>query len=267
MIRFGCPQCHQGFKAEDKSAGKRTKCPKCGTVLSVPNLAEKPVAAKPSVSEPAPRKPSASDSVKANTSNSPDDLPPSSAGDIFGLVDELPPLPPSNEHVGSFSKQPPQVAGYSIPSREENPAKATGKKRNYFGRFLGTSGGGNPIGPYKFGDRLSDRYPRLMGIVSIVAGLILAKWQIYDSLHAAEQHKSQVTIYSTLVAGAVFLPAYGVLLVLFGRWPIQWFRIDPQNLSVKNTVCSLLFAAIGIVVFLFVLSSLESQGFHAKNGW
>ena len=33
MINFACPQCHQGFKVEDKAAGKKTKCPKCGAVL------------------------------------------------------------------------------------------------------------------------------------------------------------------------------------------------------------------------------------------
>jgi len=36
MIRFACPKCHQSFHVEDKSAGKKTKCPKCGAALSVP---------------------------------------------------------------------------------------------------------------------------------------------------------------------------------------------------------------------------------------
>jgi hypothetical protein len=36
MIRFACPQCHKGFQVEDKAAGKKTKCPKCGAALSVP---------------------------------------------------------------------------------------------------------------------------------------------------------------------------------------------------------------------------------------
>lgn len=41
MIHFACPQCHQRFKVEDKAAGKKTKCPKCGTTISVP-LPERP---------------------------------------------------------------------------------------------------------------------------------------------------------------------------------------------------------------------------------
>ena len=36
MIRFACPKCQQGFKAEDNAAGRKIKCPKCGTAFLVP---------------------------------------------------------------------------------------------------------------------------------------------------------------------------------------------------------------------------------------
>ena len=36
MIFFACPQCKKGFRVEDNAAGKKTKCPKCGTVITVP---------------------------------------------------------------------------------------------------------------------------------------------------------------------------------------------------------------------------------------
>ena len=36
MIRFACPQCGRGFQVENKAAGKKAKCPKCGTVITVP---------------------------------------------------------------------------------------------------------------------------------------------------------------------------------------------------------------------------------------
>jgi predicted RNA-binding Zn-ribbon protein involved in translation (DUF1610 family) len=49
MIRFACHQCHQGFQVDDKAAGKKTKCPKCGAVLSVPaaERAEVPIPSPP----------------------------------------------------------------------------------------------------------------------------------------------------------------------------------------------------------------------------
>jgi hypothetical protein len=36
MIRFACQQCQKIFKVEDKHAGQKSKCPKCGAVLLVP---------------------------------------------------------------------------------------------------------------------------------------------------------------------------------------------------------------------------------------
>jgi hypothetical protein len=47
---------------------------------------------------------------------------------------------------------------------------------------------------------------------------------------------------------------HGILLLLFGRRPNQWFKFDPQNLSVKNVLSLLFFAAFGV-------------GYVVKHGW
>ena len=36
MINFACPQCHKSFQAEDKFAGRKTKCPNCRAAFSIP---------------------------------------------------------------------------------------------------------------------------------------------------------------------------------------------------------------------------------------
>jgi hypothetical protein len=36
MIRFACQSCGSRFQVENKAAGKKTKCPKCGTAIVVP---------------------------------------------------------------------------------------------------------------------------------------------------------------------------------------------------------------------------------------
>jgi predicted Zn finger-like uncharacterized protein len=36
MIRFACPQCQNRFQVEEDAAGKKTKCPKCGSSITVP---------------------------------------------------------------------------------------------------------------------------------------------------------------------------------------------------------------------------------------
>ena len=116
-------------------------------------------------------------------------------------------------------------------------------------------------------NHITNRWPRFMGIVYIAIGLALAKWQIYDPLHAAAQHKQQVWILSELVGAATAFLAYGVLLLLFGKRPNEWFRIDPENLSWKNTLSLLAFGAVGIAIYFFVIGTLESQGYVVKHGW
>jgi len=49
MIAFNCPGCHKDFQAKDEFAGRKTKCPQCGTALLVPN------SALPPASQPSPR--------------------------------------------------------------------------------------------------------------------------------------------------------------------------------------------------------------------
>lgn len=39
-IQVPCPGCHAVLKTADSSAGKRAKCPKCGTIVQIPELAK-----------------------------------------------------------------------------------------------------------------------------------------------------------------------------------------------------------------------------------
>jgi len=116
-------------------------------------------------------------------------------------------------------------------------------------------------------NHITNRRPRIMGIIVIVVGLLLAKWQIYDPLHGTEQHRQQVWLFSELIGAAVYLPAYGLLLLVFGRRPNKWFTFDPQNLSLKNVLSLLAFGAVGLAAIFFVISSLEGQGYVVKHGW
>jgi hypothetical protein len=100
--------------------------------------------------------------------------------------------------------------------------------------------------------------------------LLLAKWQIYDPLHAAEQNKQEVWVCAELVGSAVFLPAAGILLVLLGK-RINRFAIDPQNLSPKYTVSMIVCSLVGGTIVMFVtgsiISVLEKQGYVIRHGW
>jgi hypothetical protein len=43
MIEFSCTQCGKQLKVKDEAAGKKGKCPQCGTLLHVPHAASEPV--------------------------------------------------------------------------------------------------------------------------------------------------------------------------------------------------------------------------------
>ena len=110
------------------------------------------------------------------------------------------------------------------------------------------------------------RHPRLVGVGLLVVGLFLAKWQIYDPLHAAELGRPEVHIYAILVALGVFLPPLGMSYLVFGRRASEWIQIDPQNLSFASVSYLLCFMGIGLTILFYVLSSLEKQGYRVILG-
>jgi hypothetical protein len=113
-------------------------------------------------------------------------------------------------------------------------------------------------------DKTTNCRARIWGIVLLVAGLLLAKYQIYDPLHAAEQGKREVSLNLLFVAAAVYVPLGGLLLMMFGLR----LKFDPRKLSLKNVLCLLAFGAVGVVAIHFVLVSLESQGYIVMpGGW
>ena len=58
---------------------------------------------------------------------------------------------------------------------------------------------------------------RLVGLIFLIGGLGLAKWQIYDPLHARELGRKEVWIDAKLVGLAIILPALGALFLVFGE--------------------------------------------------
>ena len=101
-----------------------------------------------------------------------------------------------------------------------------------------------------------------MGLIFIVISLGLAKWQIYDPLHAAAEGRKQVWIHSSLLAAAIALGPYGILLLLFGRKPNDWFKIDPENINWKNALFLGAFALFGLGVYIYIDRQLALQGYR-----
>jgi hypothetical protein len=107
--------------------------------------------------------------------------------------------------------------------------------------------------------------PRVRGAVLLVFGIILAKWQIYDPLHALQLGLQSVVTSSVLLGFAVLFPVMGLLYVVFGERADSFFRnlrIDPKHLDVKSVAIILVVAAPVIGLYIWVSAQLSAQGYH-----
>jgi hypothetical protein len=111
-------------------------------------------------------------------------------------------------------------------------------------------------------DIISNRHPRAIGLALLVVGLICAKLQIYDPLHAAEMGREKVWVYWAFVALGVSGPIMGLLFLVFGSRPNVWFKFDPQNLRLKNVLALLAFAGAQLAILFYILRALELQGYR-----
>ncbi len=108
-------------------------------------------------------------------------------------------------------------------------------------------------------------YPRLRGAVLLLAGLGLAKWQIYDPLHAAENGVHEVTLYGLAQFLGIILPLLGLAMVLAGHGVerfLHTLRFDPKRLNWKSAVFLLFFVGLGIYAWEWVNHALTAQGYH-----
>jgi hypothetical protein len=106
---------------------------------------------------------------------------------------------------------------------------------------------------------------RLRGVIILAIGLWLAKWQIWDPLHAAELGLEQVTIYKLALFGAVVLPPLGLFFILFGERAKTFFAnmtpTDFSNLTLRDLVLAGMFLAVLVPVGLWISGELKEQGY------
>src|SRR5688572_14685507 len=120
----------------------------------------------------------------------------------------------------------------------------------------------NAHGDESLGDLMNQR---LRGLIIFALGLWLAKWQIWDPLHAAELGLEEVTIYKAALAGAVALPPLGLFFLLFGVTAKAFFAamspMDSSDLTKGNVIALLVFLAVMLVVGSLLTQALKAQGY------
>ena len=106
---------------------------------------------------------------------------------------------------------------------------------------------------------------RSRGLLVLIIGLALAKWQIYDPLHAREQGLERVTISSLLIGLAILLSVFGAAILILGdRFEkiIGNLQIDPKRLNWKSTAFLVLIALVGGSIWVWVQLELSAQGYR-----
>ena len=111
---------------------------------------------------------------------------------------------------------------------------------------------------------LVNRFPRRMGGVFLIISAALAKWQIYNPLHAAENGKQSVWTWGVLVSLAIILFLYGFALIVFGKRTNEWVKFDPNNLNWKQAAFLIIFAIVGLAIYIWIDRSLAAQGYTTK---
>jgi xanthine/uracil permease len=114
---------------------------------------------------------------------------------------------------------------------------------------------------YKSDKHLSNRFPRTIGAIMSAIGLGLAKWQIYDPLHAAERHQQQVWISGKLIGIAIIVSIYGLALVVFGRKTNDFMKIDPKNIDWGKAFLLFGTAIICLAAYVLIMARLSAQGY------
>jgi hypothetical protein len=120
----------------------------------------------------------------------------------------------------------------------------------------------NARGDESLGDLMNQR---LRGVIILAIGLGLAKWQIWNPLHAAELGLEEVTIYKVALAGALVCPPLGLFFIAFGDKAKAFFAalgdMDWNNLRKGDVIAVLAFAAVMAISMWLITQELAVQGY------
>ncbi len=99
----------------------------------------------------------------------------------------------------------------------------------------------------------------------LAVSLSIAKWQIYDPLHASGGEQAQVHIWPKLIIASIVLGMLGMVLCISGNRR-EGKEVDFNNMDWSTTLAALGGAALGLGLYFYALTSLSAHG-YAVRAW
>ena len=246
-IQFQCGECGQKLSVPDNAGGKKTKCPKCSAVVSIPMRGNAPAAKKPAPSapaSPAPANPAPSDNPFA-------DLTPAGGAPSGGA-----PAGGGNPFEG-FSPSPaatPQQSNFA--ANTSNPYAAPAAAASMAGQAAGPLG---PVGKVDAGAALSAAW----AIFKVNAGLLIGAVIVVGVINFLGNIGVQVAVMVSAAVGgedAIAIPIALGIIGFIGNIVLQvWINVGLVIIALnlakgKPTTFGMMFSGGPYILPVFVSS-------------
>jgi hypothetical protein len=102
---------------------------------------------------------------------------------------------------------------------------------------------------------------RVGGLVTMVVGVVLGKFFIFDVLQAAKEGLAEINIYRTGIVASILCIILGELYIIFSDKVEDIFKFDANNLKFKNVLIILLLGGIGLAGYVWINMKLSALGY------
>jgi len=109
--------------------------------------------------------------------------------------------------------------------------------------------------------RFGEKYPRLVGVATLLVGGAACYWSIGLPLQRAAAHAREVNYQGKIVLCAVMITVFGLGLTLFGSSVKQYLQANPTKSKVLGIAIVSVAALAGFVVAIGTRQYLQSRGY------
>jgi len=111
----------------------------------------------------------------------------------------------------------------------------------------------------KFTD--SNLFMRLVGLASVLAGLALGKFFVWDVLEDAQNHAADIKTLDEAVMMVPFLVLMGLICIGMGSAALPLFKFNKRQLTTFQIIFLLIGVGLGLSLYIWLSSELSNLGY------